>query len=106
MLEGRSSMDQISRDPLDLVGQAINRNHQYPDGFLLFLGTLFAPTEDRDAPGAGFTHKLGDRVSIRSAELGSLINQVTHSDVAAPWDFGVRALMTNLAARGLLQPLG
>ena len=106
VLEGRSSMDQISRDPLDLVGQAINRNHQYPDGFLLFLGTLFAPTEDRDAPGAGFTHKLGDRVSIRSAELGSLINQVTHSDVAAPWDFGVRALMTNLAARGLLQPLG
>jgi fumarylacetoacetate (FAA) hydrolase family protein len=106
VLDGRSSMDQISRDPLDLVSQAINRNHQYPDGFLLFLGTLFAPTEDRDAPGAGFTHKLGDRVSIRSAELGSLINQVTHSDVAAPWDFGVRALMNNLAARGLLQQRG
>lgn len=102
VLQGSSSMDQISRDPLDLVGQAINRNHQYPDGFLLFLGTLFAPTEDRDAPGAGFTHKLGDRVTIRSAQLGGLHNQVNHSDAVAPWEFGLLALFKNLSARGLV----
>jgi fumarylacetoacetate (FAA) hydrolase family protein len=69
---------------------------------MLFLGTLFAPTKDRDAPGAGFTHKLGDRVSIRSARLGELCNRVTHSERAAPWTFGLRALMANLARRGLL----
>jgi fumarylacetoacetate (FAA) hydrolase family protein len=102
ILDGSSSMDQISRDPLDLVGQAINRNHQYPDGFLLFLGTLFAPTEDRDTAGSGFTHKLGDRVSIRSAQLGALHNRVNHSDVVPPWEFGVLALLKNLGARGLL----
>jgi fumarylacetoacetate (FAA) hydrolase family protein len=102
VLQGSSSMNQISRDPLDLVGQALNRNHQYPDGFLLFLGTLFAPTEDRDAPGAGFTHKLGDRVTIRSAQLGGLHNQVNHSDEVAPWEFGLLALFKNLAARGLV----
>ena len=101
VLQGSSSMNQISRDPLDLVGQALNRNHQYPDGFLLFLGTLFAPTEDRDAPGAGFTHKLGDRVTIRSAQLGGLHNQVNHSDEVSPWEFGLLALFRNLAARGL-----
>lgn len=102
VLHGSSSMDQISRDPLDLVAQAINRNHQYPDGFLLFLGTLFAPTQDRDMVGSGFTHKLGDRVSIRSAQLGALHNRVNHSDVVPPWEFGVLALFKNLAARGLL----
>lgn len=102
VLHGSSSMDQISRDPLDLVAQAINRNHQYPDGFLLFLGTLFAPTQDRDTVGSGFTHKLGDRVSIRSAQLGALHNRVNHSDVVPPWEFGVLALFKNLAARGLL----
>jgi fumarylacetoacetate (FAA) hydrolase family protein len=80
----------------------LNRNHQYPDGFLLFLGTLFAPTEDRDAPGAGFTHKLGDRVTIRSAQLGGLHNQVNHSDAVAPWEFGLLALFKNLSARGLV----
>ena len=101
-LHGSSSMDQISRDPADLAGQTLNANHQYPDGFLLFLGTLFAPTEDRDHVGSGFTHKLGDQVRISSPLLGSLHNRVTHSNTAAPWIFGVSALMRNLAARGLL----
>ncbi|WP_458132096.1 fumarylacetoacetate hydrolase family protein [Pseudomonas sp. R3-41] len=101
-LHGSSSMSQISRDPQDLAGQTLNANHQYPDGFVLFLGTLFAPTEDRDHPGSGFTHKRGDVVSISSPLLGSLHNQVTHSCDAAPWTFGVSALIRNLAARGLL----
>jgi fumarylacetoacetate (FAA) hydrolase family protein len=100
-LEGASSMSQISRDPLDLVAQTLNENHQYPDGLMLFLGTLFAPTQDRDAPGEGFTHKVGDRVLIRSARLGGLANRVTTADLAPPWTFGVRALMRSLAARGL-----
>ncbi|MFP5426325.1 MAG: fumarylacetoacetate hydrolase family protein [Gammaproteobacteria bacterium] len=103
VLAGSSSMDQISRDPEDLVRQTLNRNHQYPDGFLLFLGTLFAPTEDRDHPGAGFTHKAGDLVTISSPLLGALHNQVSRSDQAAPWTFGLAALMRNLAQRGLLQ---
>jgi fumarylacetoacetate (FAA) hydrolase family protein len=101
-MHGSSSMSQISRDPQDLAGQTLNANHQYPDGFLLFLGTLFAPTADRDHAGSGFTHKLGDRVSISSPLLGSLHNQVTYSSEAAPWTFGVGALLRNLAARGLL----
>lgn len=102
VLNGRSSMSQISRDPLDLVNQTINRNHQYPDGFLLFMGTLFAPTEDRDHPGGGFTHKLHDRVSISSTQLGGLHNRVNHSNAVTPWDFGVLALMKNLSRRQLL----
>jgi fumarylacetoacetate (FAA) hydrolase family protein len=102
VLSGRSSMSQISRDPLDLVGQTINANHQYPDGFLLFMGTLFAPTEDRDHPGGGFTHKLGDEVRISNRWLGSLYNRVNHSSALPPWEFGVGALMNNLAARGML----
>ena len=101
-MQGSSSMSQISRDPQDLAAQTLNANHQYPDGFLLFLGTLFAPTEDRDHVGSGFTHKTGDRVSISSPLLGSLHNQVTHSCEAAPWTFGVSALLRNLASRGLL----
>ena len=100
-LEGASSMAKISRDPLDLVAQTLNENHQYPDGLMLFLGTLFAPTQDRDAPGEGFTHKLGDRVLIRSSRLGGMVNRVTTADAAPPWIFGVRALMRSLAARGL-----
>ncbi len=100
-LEGASSMRQISRDPTDLVAQTLNETHQYPDGLMLFLGTLFAPTQDRDAPGEGFTHKQGDLVRISSAKLGTLENRVTTADVAAPWTFGVRALMRSLAARGL-----
>ncbi|WP_372874490.1 fumarylacetoacetate hydrolase family protein [Pseudomonas sp.] len=102
VLGGSSSMAQISRDPLDLVAQTLNRNHQYPDGFLLFLGTLFAPTADREQPGGGFTHKLRDRVSISSAKLGALHNRVNHSDAVAPWTFGLLDLLNNLSARRLL----
>ena len=101
VLEGVNSMEFISREPQDIVDQAIAA-HQYPDGFMLFLGTLFAPTQDRDAPGGGFTHKVGDRVSIRSARLGELCNRVKHSEEVAPWTFGLRAFMANLARRGLL----
>ncbi|RAK51331.1 fumarylacetoacetate hydrolase family protein [Phenylobacterium deserti] len=101
-LEGHSSMDQISRDPLDLVTQAQSEHH-FPDGFVLFLGTLFAPTQDRDAPGKGFTHKVGDVVRISSPRLGLLENEVTTSKDAPPWQFGVSDLMRNLAGRGLLK---
>jgi len=101
-LAGRSSMGLISRDPLDLIAQTIGRNHQYPDGFVLFLGTMFAPVEDRDAPGRGFTHKPGDIVRVFADKLGTLENQVTTSDKAPPWVFGISALMRNLAERGLL----
>ena len=100
-LDGTNSMDQISRDPIELVEQ-VTAAHQYPDGFMLFLGTLFAPTQDRDQTGEGFTHKLGDKVSIRSAHLGELLNRVTHSERAAPWRFGLRAFFNNLAGRSLL----
>jgi fumarylacetoacetate (FAA) hydrolase family protein len=100
-LKGRSSMAQISRDPLDLVEQTLSQ-HQYPDGFALFLGTMFAPTEDREAPGRGFTHKLGDLVRVSAQMLGTLENKVTTSDRAPPWTCGVGELMRNLASRGLL----
>jgi fumarylacetoacetate (FAA) hydrolase family protein len=101
VLEGRSRMREISRDPLDLVRQTCGAHHQYPDGFMLFLGTMFSPIKDRDAPGAGFTHHLGDRVSISTPTLGTLVNTVRRSDAIAPWTFGVRALYRNLARRGL-----
>lgn len=101
-LAGKSSMKEISRDPLDLVSQTIGKHHQYPDGFVLFMGTLFAPVEDRDAPGQGFTHKLGDIVTISNEKLGSLENTVRLSTQCAPWTFGMRALMANLAKRGLI----
>lgn len=101
-LDGHSSMTEISRDPEDLVAQTIGRHHQYPDGFLLFLGTLFAPTEDRDSPGEGFTHKIGDRVTIAAPGFGMLQNRVRLSTDCRPWTFGTAALMRNLAARGLL----
>lgn len=97
-----SNMDKISRDPSDLVKQTISRNHQYPDGLVLFTGTLFAPTHDRDAPGMGFTHKIGDIVSISTPKLGTLVNRVNETVAAEPWTFGVGALMKNLARRGLL----
>jgi fumarylacetoacetate (FAA) hydrolase family protein len=106
VLEGASSMSRISRDPLDIVNHAWGVFHQYPDGFMLFLGTMFAPVKDRGAPGMGFTHKLGDLVSISTPKLGRLVNRVTTSDQAAPWTFGISALMRNLAARGLLRPAG
>jgi fumarylacetoacetate (FAA) hydrolase family protein len=102
VLEGSSSMAMISRDPLDLVGQAIGANHQYPDGFVLFLGTMFAPTKDRHGPGQGFTHVLGDIVTVATPRLGALVNRVNRSDRIAPWTFGARALAQNLARRGLL----
>ncbi len=101
-LSDESRMSEISRDITDLVAQTINDSHQYPDGFILFTGTLFAPTQDRDEVGQGFTHKLGDVVSISSPKLGKLTNTVTTSDKAKPWTFGINAFMKNLAARGLL----
>jgi fumarylacetoacetate (FAA) hydrolase family protein len=101
VLKGHSSMREISRDPTDLVAQAMSEHH-YPDGYILFLGTLFAPTQDRDDPGRGFTHKVGDIVSISTPKLGKLVNRVTHSKSAAPWTLGISRLMQNLAARGLL----
>ena len=102
ILRGSSSMEKISRDPLELVAQTVGSDHQYPDGFMLFLGTLFAPTQDREEPGSGFTHKQGDSVRIASPLLGALHNRVTYSNEATPWTFGLRALMGNLAARGLV----
>lgn len=101
-LKGLSSMKEISRDPLDLVAQTMGRHHQYPDGLMLFLGTLFAPTEDRDVPGEGFTHKLGDVVRISAPGLGCLENTVRLSTECPEWTFGLRKLMGNLAARGFI----
>jgi len=101
-LSGESNLANISRDPLDLASQAVNRTHQYPDGTMLFLGTQFAPTKDRGEKGKGFTHKLGDIVSIRADALGTLVNRVSHSDKVAPWTYGINDLMRNLAQRGLL----
>ena len=102
VLEGASSMAEISRDPALLVAQTIGAHHQYPDGVLLFLGTMFAPVKDRDAPGRGFTHKLGDLVTISTPRLGALVNRVNHTDAVPAWDFGLAALMANLKARGRL----
>ncbi len=102
VLDGASSLAEISRDVADLAGQAIGAHNQFPDGLLLFTGTMFAPTEDRDAPGQGFTHHLGDVVVISSAELGALANRVNHTDAIRPWRHGVGWLIGNLAARGLL----
>jgi fumarylacetoacetate (FAA) hydrolase family protein len=101
-LEGFSNLSRISRDPADLVGQMLNRHHQYPDGAVLFLGTLFAPTEDRDAPGGGFTHKTGDIVTIKAPQLGALVNRMRPTDECPPWTFGVSHLLRNLGGRGLL----
>jgi fumarylacetoacetate (FAA) hydrolase family protein len=96
---GHSSMAEISRDPLDIVEQTIGANHQYPDGFMLFLGTMFAPTNDRLAPGKGFTHVVGDVVTVATPALGALVNRVNHSDRIAPWTFGALALINSLAQR-------
>jgi fumarylacetoacetate (FAA) hydrolase family protein len=102
VMDGYSSMARISRDPLDLAAQLIGPHHQYPDGAMLFLGTLFAPVQDRDAPGSGFTHKLDDVVTIHSAKLGTLRNRMRHCDQCPPWTFSASHLMRNLAKRGLL----
>lgn len=101
VMTGESSMSLISRDPEELVGQTLSA-HQYPDGFALYLGTMFAPIDDRDAPGKGFTHKIGDRVRVSSEKLGVLENIVATCDQAPPWKFGVLELMRNLAGRGLM----
>lgn len=101
-LSGQSRMAEISRDPLDLVAQTWGDHHQYPDGFVLFMGTMFSPTKDRRAVGQGFTHELGDRVQIETPSLGVLVNTVQLSTEIPRWDFGVRALYRNLAARGLV----
>ncbi len=100
-LSGQSRMAEISRDPLDLVSQTWGDHHQYPDGFVLFLGTMFSPTKDRRAPGQGFTHELGDRVRIATPSLGTLVNTVQLSTEIPRWEFGVRALYQHLAKRGL-----
>jgi fumarylacetoacetate (FAA) hydrolase family protein len=101
VMDGSSQLSMISRDPLDLAAQAIGANHQYPDGFMLFLGTMFAPTQDRHGPGQGFTHVVGDIVTVSTPRLGTLANRVNTSDQITPWTYGVRALMRDLARRGL-----
>jgi fumarylacetoacetate (FAA) hydrolase family protein len=101
-LEGASSIAKISRDPAELVAQMVNEHHRYPDGAVLFLGTMFAPVDDRDAPGKGFTHKTGDIVTIAAPKLGRLVNRMIPTDRCEAWSFGVGALMRNLARRGLL----
>ncbi len=102
IMQGSSLMNKISRKPASIVAQTIGRHHQYPDGFVLFLGTLFAPIQDRDAVGQGFTHKVGDRVVISEPTLGRLENTVRLSTECPEWTFGTSALMKNLAQRGLL----
>ena len=105
-MHGASSLAMISRDPLDLVEQAMGdahcRTHQYPDGFMLCLGTMFAPTQDRHGPGQGFTHEIGDEVAVSTPALGTLVNRVNHANRVAPWNYGAAALMRDLARRGLL----
>ncbi|MDE2335214.1 MAG: fumarylacetoacetate hydrolase family protein [Rhodospirillales bacterium] len=101
-LEGSSSMARIARDPVDLAGQMLNAHHHYPDGALLYCGTMFAPVEDRDVPGQGFTHHAGDIVTVAAARLGRLVNRMRRTDECEPHTFGTGALMRNLARRGLL----
>jgi fumarylacetoacetate (FAA) hydrolase family protein len=101
-LTGKSSMKEIARDPAELVGELIGKTHQYPDGAILYLGTMFAPSEDRGEKGMGFTHKVGDLVTIHAEALGALVNVMAHADKAPPWTFGVSDLMRNLAQRKLI----
>jgi fumarylacetoacetate (FAA) hydrolase family protein len=103
VLKGSSSIARISRDPADLVAQMVGPHHQYPDGAVLFLGTLFAPIEDREQPGGGFTHDIGDVVTISAPRLGALVNRMRRTDECEPWTFGASHLMRNLAARDLLR---
>jgi fumarylacetoacetate (FAA) hydrolase family protein len=103
VLEGSSSIARISRDPADLVAQMLNTHHRYPDGAVLFLGTMFAPVQDRDTPGQGFTHKYGDIVTVEAPKLGRLVNRMMRTDQCEAWSFGAGALMRNLAGRGLLK---
>jgi fumarylacetoacetate (FAA) hydrolase family protein len=101
-LDGVSSMREIARDPADLVGELIGPTHRYPDGAVLYLGTMFAPTQDRGAAGLGFTHHIGDVVTVHAPELGALTNVMAHADQAPAWTFGAADLMRNLARRGVL----
>jgi fumarylacetoacetate (FAA) hydrolase family protein len=101
-LNGSSSMGQISRDPTELVRQTMGLHHQYPDGLMLFLGTLFAPSQDRDKAGFGFTHRVGDRVTIRTPALGALVNHVNYCDAIPPWTFGIGELFGHLQRRAVL----
>ncbi len=101
-MQGSSSMARIARDPTDLVGQMLSVHHPFPDGAVLYLGTMFAPVDDRGAPGKGFTHKTGDIVTISAPELGKLVNRIRPTDQCEKWTFGAGALMRNLAKRGLL----
>jgi fumarylacetoacetate (FAA) hydrolase family protein len=103
VMEGSSSISKISRDPSDLVAQMVNAHHRFPDGAVLFLGTMFAPIQDRDSPGQGFTHKYGDLVTVAAPRLGRLVNRMMRTDECEPWRFGAGALMRNLARRNLLQ---
>lgn len=102
-MTGESPMEAISRSPENLASQLRNRNHQYPDGAVLFLGTMFAPVKDRRGTGLGFTHEVGDRVEISTGKLGRLVNWVERSDACPEWTFGIGALFRNLAGRGLLE---
>ena len=102
VLEATSPLAEISRDPADLAGQALGAMHQYPDGLVLYLGTMFAPNDDRDVPGHGFTHHVDDIVRIASPSLGALTNRVRRTEDVEPWTFGIHALIASLAARGLL----
>lgn len=101
-LDGISEMAQITRDPGELVDQLVGPHHQYPDGAVLMLGTMFAPIVDRDEPNKGFTHKYDDVVRISTDALGCLVNKVKQSEKCEPWEFGTGALMRNLSARKLL----
>jgi len=102
VMQGVSSMSQISRDPLELVSHVIGQYHQYPDGVMFFLGTMFAPIQDRHGPGQGFTHEVGDLAMVSTPSLGTLVNRVNTCDKITPWTYGARALMRDLARRQLV----
>jgi fumarylacetoacetate (FAA) hydrolase family protein len=101
-LTGVSNLSQISRSPESLVAASIGRHHQYPDGFVLYTGTMFAPVKDRGGVGKGFTHKKGDKVSISTPSLGTLTNTVRLSTEAPEWTYGASHLMRDLSRAGLL----
>src|SRR5690606_16384891 len=102
VLDGESSMAEISRSPEELVSSAIGTHHQYPEGFVLYLGTMFAPVKDRGEAGKGFTHHIGDTVTISTEMLGALINTVRLSPDCDPWTYGTSRLMRDLAKAGLI----
>lgn len=105
-MEGRNSLARISRPFEELIRAARGNHHQYPDGFALFTGTLFAPTQDRDTEGLGFTHKNGDIVTISSPRLGTLVNQTQRTEDIEPWTFGIGALFSYLSQLATGAPAG